>query len=528
MSSITKFPAPFDYQSLTLTKVGQGWKDFRRQLVVAPTGSGKTAMFCWMADAEAKAGRRTLIIVDQDELVQQTLDKLMKFTGIIGHLEQGPAHASRHGSVVVTTIQTMSRRCETWPQDHFSLVIADEADRSLADTWQKTLKWFDGHALVCGFTATPFRADKRDLGEYYDNIPIQLKLVDLIRDGYLSKICVHMVPIRIDLGTVSLEKGDYSMDQLDHAITPYLESAVQHIKRLAATRKVLVFLPLIRTSERFVALCRAAGLAAEHIDGTSEDRREKLARFKRRDFNILANSQLLTRGYDDPDIDTLMPLRPTKVVSLYHQMVGRGTRIFPGKDFLMLIDCLFQSQKHMVCRPANLIAETSDQAEYMTKAAEAGGDSNLDLLDLAVQGTHAREEALRKQLDAVAKRKAQFISADQFAAMHDNLGIIDFEPEMRWQHKPPTAAQLKHLEAANINPESVRGIAHASLILDQIFKDKNSQPASRGQRYLMFREHWRSEDGTRNAWQATIGEARQFFINRTAAKKRPQKEFAWE
>lgn len=514
---------PRPYQTDLLKSVRDGWKTFHKQLVVAPTGAGKTLAFSWMAKEEHDAGRRTLILVDQDELVWQTVDKLKRATGIEGQVEKAEYSASKHATVVIATIQSMARRLANWPADHFSLVIADEGDKSITDMWQKVLSYFDPTARICAFTATPMRTDKRSLGEYYENIPYEISLLELINLGFLSPICIQMAPLKIDLTDVHLEKGDYDLNELDHAITPYLASAVQAIKDFASDRKTLVFLPLIKTSEKFVELCRDAGLLAEHIDGKSDDRAEILERYKRNEFSILANSSLLTRGYDDPEIDCVFVLRPTKSATLFRQCIGRGTRIADGKKNLLLIDCLWQTGKHMVCRPAHLIATSQEEADEMSKLSEEQANAMpsdvaeqlpIDLIGLQSTAQSEREISLRKRLEAMADRKAKFISAEEFAVRHHRMDIAEFEPVMKWHSDPITDKQLPYLERAGVNVDTVKGKGHANQILSVYFEQLGREPASSKQRWVMRKAGWVSPDGRRTADQATQKDARDFFTKK--------------
>lgn len=525
---------PRDYQSGVLTSVNNGWKEFRKQLVTAATGSGKTSMFCWMCGAEHASNNRSLILVDQKDLVKQTVTNLKECTGIFGDIESGDQRASRHSPVVIATIQSMVQRLDRWPRDHFSLVIADEADKSLADTWMKTLRHFDGHAKICGFTATPWRSDARDLGEYYENIAARLPLDDLIKKGWLSKLCIRMVPLKIDVSGMGRGGKDYTLEDADHAITPYLGSVIDAMLQYGAERKTLVFVPLIRTSEKFVAMCRERGLAAEHIDGESDDREAIRGRFERGETTILVNSMLLTRGVDIPSISRIIPLRMTKSVNLYHQMIGRGTRLCEGKENLMVFDFLYQAEDMLICRPANLLAKTEEEADEMTRILEesAGGEEQ-DLLEVESGATAAREEALAKKLAALANRKARFISAEEFGIRHHQLEIAEYEPTMKWESDKVSPKQAEWIEKAGIDVETVKGKGQASKILDVYFKELGKEPASNGQRWTMRKAGWMSADGQRGPSQATRADAREFFAAQNASKPKPQPRqktpsFNWE
>ena len=153
------------------------------------------------------------------------------------------------------------------------------------------------------------------------------------------------------------------------------------------------------------------------MNGESPDRAEILAAFDRGEYNVLCNSMLLTEGWDCPSVNCVVVLRPTKVRSLYSQMVGRGTRLFPGKTDLLLLDFLWHTERHELCRPAHLVCETAEVAESMTEsAAEQGGP--VDILEAAEQAesdvVQQREESLAKQLAEMKSRKRRLVDPLQF------------------------------------------------------------------------------------------------------------------
>lgn len=343
------------YQSEVIAAVERGWGEFSRQLVVVPTGGGKTIIFAMLA---ARQPGRTLILAHRDELIDQAIAKLGAATGIRAGKEKAEHSASLSDRVVVASVQTMLRRLDDWPADHFALVVADEAHHAVSDSWQKVLNHFDRHARVLGVTATPDRADKRQLGSYFEAIAAEVKLFDLVRDGYLSPIAVKSVPVKIDLSSVKQTAGDFDQAELGHAIEPCLSEIARAIKEHASFRRVLCFLPLIATSQKFVEACNQAGLSAVHIDGNDPQRREKLVRFGQWEFDVLSNAMLLTEGFDDPGIDCIVVLRPTRSRPLYAQMIGRGTRVDETKENLLLLDPLWMHERHTLTRPAHLLSIT--------------------------------------------------------------------------------------------------------------------------------------------------------------------------
>jgi superfamily II DNA or RNA helicase len=510
------------YQIDCVSKIRDGWKQFRKQLVVLPTGSGKTVIASILSKLEADEGKKILFLAHREELLQQTLDKFRRFSGLFGDLEKAEFNARLSSPVVVASVQTLIRRLDKWPTDHFGVVIADEAHHCLSQSWLTVLNHFS-NAKILGVTATPDRGDKKDLGDFFENIAYEISLKELIRDKFLCPITIHSIPIKIDLTGVKSIAGDLDSGELGHVLEPYLDQIARQIKIHAGTRKTLCFLPLIATSLKFVEHCRNAGITAEHIDGESPDRKEKLAAFARGDFQLLSNAMLLLEGYDCPAISCISFLRPTRIRSLFSQGVGRGTRIFDGKENLLLLDPLWLHSQHDIAKPASLITESQDEADAITELAEAGGGEQ-DLMELASDAQAAREEALRKKLEALKNRKAKFISAEQFAVEHHQLSIAEFEPTMRWHSDAVTPPQAKYIEAAGIDVATVRGKGQASLLLDTIFRERGAQPATHKQKWVMNEAGWRSDDNKRGPWQATADDARKFFAARNKKESEPQKE----
>lgn len=516
------------YQLDCLAAFESGWQEFPRQLGVLPTGSGKTRIFCWLAENVVKQAGRVLILVDQKELVTQAVEKI-KDLGLNCQIERAEHRAERYATIVVATVQTISGRLDRWLKTHFELIICDEADKSLSSEWQKVLAHFNA-PKVAGFTATPNRTDKRCLGEYYNRIAYEISLHELIQQGYLSRIVVKQLPIKISLKKVSLTNGDFDKSELDDAITPHLHECAMAIKQHAAYRRTLVFVPLIATSEKFVTVCRSLGINAEHIDGTSEDRTDKLKRFERGDFDVLVNSQLLTRGIDIPPIDCVFPLRPTKSITLYLQEIGRGTRLAEFKENLLILDPFFEADKRLVCRPAHLIAKSQDEAEAITEAAgeaqgalAGGGDAltAVDLLGCATAAQAARERALRRKLEEHQDKQSRLISAEDFAMRANKMDVAEYEPTMKWEGEAVTEKQRKYLDQAGIDIETVHGKGHASQLLSIHFGSQPINMAAPAAVALMCKLRKISASiGISSPEHATQAEAGRFFAELNKRKKK--------
>jgi len=493
------------YQLEVTKAVESGWGESSKQLGVVPTGGGKTIIFA--ALAASMDVRRTLVLAHREELIGQAADKIQRATGIRASVEKAERWADPSARVVVASVQTLkSERLLRWPENHFDLVVCDEAHHAISDSWQRVLRHFDMHANVLGVTATPDRGDKRELGTYFERVAAEVRLVDLIKDGYLAPITIRTVPLQIDLSRVKSTAGDLDAGELGDALDPYLDQIAEELKRHAAGRRTLAFLPLIATSKKFAAACRRAGLRAEHVDGYDPERASKLERFAAWDWDILSNAMLLTEGFDDPGIDCVLVLRPTRSRPLYAQMVGRGTRIEPLKDNLLILDMLWMHERHSLARPANLIASSDEEADAITEIAEhdaAGGE--VDLLEAASDAASQREEKLLKKLQEMATRKGKYITAEEFALKHHELAVAEYEPVMAWETKLITEKQAFVLKRAGIDPATVRGRGHASKLLDIHFRGQTLTLASPAQRELLSRLGHPSPD------TASIVEFRKFM-----------------
>jgi superfamily II DNA or RNA helicase len=503
---------PRPYQLEAVERTESAFREFDKVLGVLPTGGGKTCVFSWLASRRAVKGQRTLILAHRDELIDQAITKLHAATGIRAAKEKAEFIASQEATVVVASIQTMQRRLALWPADHFGLIVCDEAHHVLSNSWQSVLAHFKGQVL--GVTATPDRGDKKNLGSYFQAVAFEVGLFDLIDQGHLSRVTLKSIPLQIDLSKVKSVGGDLDIVDLGTALEPYLDQIAECIRDNAQFRRTLAFLPLIATSQKFVKACRNVGLSAEHIDGESPDRRQKLQSFANWDFDVLSNAMLLTEGFDDPGIDCVIVLRPTRSRPLYAQMVGRGTRILEGKQNLLLLDFLWMHERHNIIRPAHLIAKSEEEAQQITEFAHAAAmpadlaeQMPLDLQALAGDALKKREEALRKKLEAQKNKKAKTVSAEEFAMEHGSMEAAEYVETMAWESRPATEKQLKYLSRAKIDTATVRGKGHASRLLSLFFGAKPLTLASQAQRAKM------RQLGHPNAEHATDDEARRFFAD---------------
>ena len=464
------------YQQQARDRIHAEWDaGHTRTLLVLPTGTGKTIVFASVAADQVRAGDRVLILAHRGELLEQAADKLQRSTGLVSAVEKAESTClDSWFRVVVGSVQTLQRtaRLERFPQDYFGTIIIDEAHHAITDGYRRILDYFSG-AKVLGVTATPDRGDMRNLGEVFDSLAFEYKLTDAIKEGYLCKIMAQTIPLQLDITSVTMSGGDYAVGDLGTALDPYLEQIAAEMARRCKSRKTVVFLPLIKTSQKFRDLLNTYGFRAAEVNGQSDDRRQVLADFDAGKYNVLCNSMLLTEGWDCPSVDCVVVLRPTKVRSLYSQMVGRGTRLSPGKTDLLLLDFLWMTDKHELCRPADLVCEDRTVARQMTEhLAETGCPEDIE--EAAAQASEdvvaQREEALAKQLAEQRRKKAKLVDPLQYEMSIQAEDLSGYVPTFGWEAGPPSDKQTAALEKLGILPDAVESAGKAALLLDRLHK----------------------------------------------------------
>lgn len=468
------------YQETARQKVQEEWESGKkRTLLVLPTGTGKTIVFSKIIEDRVRKGERVLVIAHRGELLEQASDKLYKSTGLKTATEK--AEQTSLGSfyrVVVGSVQTMQRekRLNQFPPEYFDTIVIDEAHHAISDGYQRVLHHFE-NANVLGVTATPDRGDMRNLGSYFESLAYEYGLAEAIKSGYLSPIKALTIPLKLDLSNVKQQAGDFSTKDLGTALDPYLEQIAEEMKKQCFNRKTVVFLPLVKTSQKFRDILNKHGFKAAEVNGESADREQILKDYEEGKYNVLCNSMLLTEGWDCPSVDCVIVLRPTKVRALYSQMVGRGTRLAPGKKELLLLDFLWHTERHELCHPANLIATDEAVAKKMTENIEELG-APIDLEQAEQQAKEdvalEREESLAKQLSEMKRRKRKLVDPLQFEMSIQASDLTDYVPSFGWQMSPPTDKQVKALEKWGIFPDEIENAGKAEMLINRLVKRRDA------------------------------------------------------
>ena len=453
------------YQAAAKNAIFAEWdKGTQRTLLVLPTGCGKTIVFAKVTEDCVRKGKRVLILAHRGELLEQAADKIAKSTGLQCAFEK--AEQSCIGSwyrITVGSIQSLMRdkRLNQFASDYFGTIIIDEAHHCLSDSYQKVLNHFAA-ADVLGVTATPDRGDMKNLGSYFESLAYEYTLPKAIKEGYLSPIKALTIPLKIDMSEVGMQSGDFKASDIGTVLDPYLYRIADEMEKHCGDRKTVVFLPLVKTSQKFTEILNSRGFRAAEINGESEDRKEIL-----QDFDA------------DKSVDCIVVLRPTKVRSLYCQMVGRGTRLSPqtGKTHLLLLDFLWHTERHELCHPASLICENEEVAQRMTENLEENAGMMFDIEEAEQQASEdvvaQREEALAKQLAEMKKRKSRLVDPLQFEMSIQAEDLSGYVPSFGWEMAPATDKQKAVLEKLGILPDQIDNAGKAQKLLDRLDKRRD-------------------------------------------------------
>jgi superfamily II DNA or RNA helicase len=374
---------------------------------VLPTGTGKTVVFAELVRRRVAAGRRMLVLAHRTELLEQARDKLTA-VGVWAAIEQAEKRAG-FAPVVVASVQTLrGKRLAALDPKAFDVVV-DEAHHAYAASYRAILEHFED-SLVLGVTATPDRGDGKALGEVFASVAYRYEIRDAIREKFLAPIVARRIVVDgIDLSSVRSRAGDLASDELSEIMQAEqaVHGVVSPLLEQAGARRTIVFAVDVAHARALAeVLCRHRPGCARvaHGDLDARERKEILADYRAGEFQFLVNCALYTEGFDEPSIACVAIVRPTKSRGLYVQMVGRGTRLYPGKLALLLLDFTGNAGKHRLVGPADALAagEVTDEQRAETNRMLEGGQRELDgLLEAADAELKRRRE--RHRVTAAAK-----------------------------------------------------------------------------------------------------------------------------
>ena len=308
-------------------------------LLYHATGTGKTVTA--VMDAK-RCGGRTLFLAHTQELVNQAADTFRNLWPevTVGRYMEAIKEPDAH--VVCGSVQSVALHLEDFREDAFSYLIVDEAHHAAADTYQKILAYFHP-TFTLGLTATPERTDdNRAILDIFKNTAHKPDIQTAVEIGELVPIRCIRIHTNIDLTRVRFNSVQYNIRDLESKIyVPernrlIVDTWLQYVRN----KRTVVFCASVRHAEEIAELFRQAGVSAAAVSGGMKpaERREFQDRFVRREILVLCACDLLNEGWDCPEIEVLFMARPTMSRVLYTQQLGRGMRLFPGKESLMVFD----------------------------------------------------------------------------------------------------------------------------------------------------------------------------------------------
>ena len=320
-------------------------KGINKQLVVLPTGSGKTVIFSHIPQIISDS-LPMLVLAHRGELLIQAKDKILRSNpGLDVKTEKAEDTAELNGDVVVASVPTLgrldSKRLSKFPKDYFKTIIVDEAHHAAAESYRRILDYFKPKLLL-GVTATPQRSDSVRLTDVFDEIVYYKNIIDLIQDGYLCRLVGYRVKTDTDISEVETSHGDYMASQLEDTINTARRNAtvVKSYLEFAPNKKAIVFASGVAHARDLATSFAQKQIPVRIVlgDTPDEERKEIFSKFSSGEVKVIVNVGVLTEGFDEPSVESIILARPTRSSLLYTQIVGRGTRLFEGKEHCIIID----------------------------------------------------------------------------------------------------------------------------------------------------------------------------------------------
>ncbi len=328
------FPEPREFQRHAHDALRAGLAaGHKRQILAAPTGSGKTYMAMRIISEALAKGRRALFVADRITLIDQTSKTASQY-GLDDHgvIQAQHWRSFPHRPLQIASTQTLARR--QWPM--VDVIVIDECHTQYS-SWTEHVS--NCEVPVIGLSATPF---SKGLGKIFSHVVNAETLKNLTDTGILKKLRV-VTAHRPDMTAVPKVAGEWTAEGAGKAALTIAGDAVKEWQDRASDRKTIMFCPDIRTCEEMAQKFRDAGVLAETFtEKTKPEQRDKiLQEYRRADsaIRILISVEALAKGFDVPDVSCVIDMRPLrKSFSSWVQMVGRGLRQSPGIDDCLLLD----------------------------------------------------------------------------------------------------------------------------------------------------------------------------------------------
>jgi superfamily II DNA or RNA helicase len=370
-----------DYQIECLNAVDEAFRRSNSVLISIATGGGKTVIFNTYA---VNKKYRTLVIAHRDELLEQAVEKLrlVEFSKSripAGFIRSGEWNIAPY---TVASIQSLYKNLDRLDGKDFDLVVWDETHHIASPTYRETFQRListNPKIKMLGVTATPFRTDGQSLKEFFSECAYSIDTLELIRRGYLVPLKGRIISLPVNLDAVKVFRTadgikDFSLSQLDSVFNNDEVNSLIVKKWLeyGENRKTIFYLSSLEHAKVLADLFNSAGVCSAFVHGklSMKERREILRRFKEGEIKILTNMNVLTEGFDDPEVECIALVRPTQSLVLYAQIIGRGLRIAPKKKDCLVLDYTGISTKHSVIGLPDLFGIEDEQLRKRMEEGE--------------------------------------------------------------------------------------------------------------------------------------------------------------
>ena len=559
-----------DYQIEAINSVTVSFLEgIHRQLIILPTGSGKTII---MAALAMQFNKKTLLIAHREELISQAVDK---FRLVWPEASIGVCMAERDEidrQVVIGSVQSCSRpkRLERLKEQGFELMMIDEAHHSSADSYQNVINdlgfGIDSKKLLVGVTATPQRADSQTLGSTFEKITFSRSIGTMIKAGYLSPVVGRKILTNLTFQRIATSGGDFVLSDLAEAMNTEERNKfiVDKFKQYASQRKSIAFCCDVQHCKDLSDAFNNQGIKSGAVwgDMASEDRQRTLEDLKHGRIQVATSCGILTEGYDEPSINSIIMARPTKSSSLYTQCVGRGLRLWPGKsdclvldftdrhnnlDAIMTLNSVVPEALHISeeCIPQNNDVDRTSKIEVIHDLDEefdilgatrfiwtSIGDDEWSLIDdkkreIVMHPSSKGYTAILYYPDETSRKIVEkplpldYCSGvcEDFARRNLEIAFADMSKPWMSSSSCPTQGQINYLEKQNIDCSNMnRG--KASLTIRQIVASKNKQrrlmakePITVKQKYLLDRHGFNTANMSKFQAMQAISKIKQNAVN---------------
>jgi len=421
------------YQKECLDSIVENYRaGVRHQMAVLATGLGKTVIFSNLPSRLPEL-KKMLVLAHRSELLSQAMEKVRLWNPDLKvGLEKAESHADADCDVIIACNASVGRKGSTrldkfW--DDVGVIVCDECHHILGGSYLQILEDSgvllpDSKKLLVGFTATPKRKNKArtskqtmlDEGELlqlksvFSKIVYSFPIRKGIKEGFLAPLHGFRISTKTNLDDVKTVGGDFASDELSTAVNTNERNmqVVKAYKDNADWRQTLCFTVDIQHGKDLAQAFTANGIAATAVWGDDADRKDKLAQYEAGKTQVLCNCALLTEGFDSPSTSCIILARPTKSGTLYTQMVGRGTRLHPGKENCTVIDVCDNAKRNTLVTLPSLVGLSPDvdlKGEDMVKAVEKMEElqSKYPSVDLSHLTDLSKVKAYVESLDLFAQ-----------------------------------------------------------------------------------------------------------------------------